>query len=224
MSASLLQSKSGNGGGYVQSVDIAFESNNAVGSTIILAVAGAGDAPTPTISDSQGNTYALINTGVNDYVTGWFYYAENIDAGANTITIDFGADYEDVSYCVYEYAGLETSSVLDKKAENLDSEYGTSHSTGTTATTSQADELIVAMACGDSNSTWSLAGWDNELEANGNDIYQSLAMYSKVVSSVGTQSASISSSAAMKGYAAIATFKIASVASPKRETNFFHFF
>ena len=100
-----------------------------------------------TVTDSQGNTYALAAgpTTISNseaQLSQSIYYAKNIaaaSAGANTVTVTFSvaAVYPDIR--ILEYSGADPNNPLDTKAANSGS--STSSSSGS-ATTTNATDLI----------------------------------------------------------------------------------
>jgi hypothetical protein len=92
------------------------------------------------ITDTRGNTYTLAigpttGTGLRQSI----YYAKNIAAGANTVTVTFSKAAAFVDFRVLEYSGLDTANPLDKTAGAVSS--GTTASSGAVTTTA-ANELI----------------------------------------------------------------------------------
>lgn len=104
---------SASGIGSFSAITQAFAGNNAAGNAIVVDVVLNGSFPlvTPTVTDSQGNTYTQIqfgHIGGNSVFAGQFV-AFNVVGGANTITISLsGAGVPIVSYAVaiQEYSGL----------------------------------------------------------------------------------------------------------------------
>ncbi len=92
-----------------------FSGNNTAGNTIIVSVSWTYSAKT-TISDSQGNKYVALpefTGGVPGALANQiFYYATNIKAGANTITIAGPADTDAVGITIAEYSGVAASNTL----------------------------------------------------------------------------------------------------------------
>jgi len=92
------------------------------------------------VTDSRGNKYTqagamVTGTGLRQAI----YYAKNIAAGSNTVTVSFNQAAAFVDVRILEYSGLDTSSPLDVTAGAAGS--GTSMSSGA-ATTTSAKELI----------------------------------------------------------------------------------
>jgi chitodextrinase len=108
-------------------------------------VAIGWDDPTYTVSsvtDTRGNTYAVaasptVMTGERAQV---MYYAKNIAAGSNTVTVTFTGSVPWPDLRVAEYSGLDTTAPLDVSASNSGND--TDMSSGS-ITTTNADDLLV---------------------------------------------------------------------------------
>ena len=116
-------------------VIVAYPATQTVGDLNVVAV-GWGDTTSSegSVTDSKGNTYTravgpTTTTGLSQSV----YYAKNIAAGSNTVTVTFNqaAAYQDVR--ILEYSGLDPSTPLDVTAAAVGS--GTSASSGSASTT-----------------------------------------------------------------------------------------
>jgi len=115
----------GTNAGYsptTKTVTLAFPSANTAGNLILLSVNwGNTGIHVASISDTRGNTYTDI-TGQVNYGTSWaqsnqLYYATNILAGSNTLTVTMTSIPTAVFEArAYEYAGLDPVSPLDKFA------------------------------------------------------------------------------------------------------------
>src|SRR6202158_5461067 len=93
------------------------------------------------VSDSLGNNYALAigpttGTGLRQSI----YYAPNIKAGSNTVTVSFNQAAVSVDVRVLEYSGLDPASPLDVKAGAAGS--GTRARSGAGTTTSARDLIF----------------------------------------------------------------------------------
>ena len=123
------------------SVAVTYAASQTAGNLNVVAVGWNDTTSTVnTVTDSRGNTYALAigptsGTGLRQSI----YYAKNIAAGANTVTVTFSKAAAFVDVRVLEYSGLDTASPLDKTAGAAGS--GTTASSGA-ATTTAANELI----------------------------------------------------------------------------------
>lgn len=126
------------------SVTTAFDSNNTGGNLIVVMAYFWTNSQTLTVTDTRGNTYQLASTvsQTSDGHQIWLYYAENIAGGANTVTASVtGSPAGYAGFVIAEYSGIVTSGALDKTKTAIGS--GISLSTGSTATTSFSDELLV---------------------------------------------------------------------------------
>lgn len=187
--------------------------------SIFQAFAGTQGGP-PT--DTNG-TFVLavaptgFDYGIGNGVACGIWYQANAASGTHTVTPPATADGLNMS--LVEWAGVATSTPLDVTASAQTSDTGTSQATGTTATTAQADELVMiglGMAAPVGNSdvgfTDPVTGFTtiHKVVDNLTDIGTFHAF--KVVSSVGTQAATFNwthSEANQGRQAVIATFKAA---------------
>jgi hypothetical protein len=123
------------------SVAVAYPVAQTLGNLNIVAVGWNDTASTVTgVTDTRGNTYTLAigpttGTGLRQSI----YYAKNIAAGTNTVTVTFSQAAVFVDVRVLEYSGLDTVNPLDKTAGAVGS--GTTASSGAVTTTA-ANELI----------------------------------------------------------------------------------
>jgi hypothetical protein len=123
------------------SVSVTYTAAQAAGNLNIVAVGWSDTTSTvSSISDSRGNSYALAigpttGTGLRQSV----YYAKNVAAGSNTVTVAFSKATAFVDVRVLEYSGIDTASPLDVAVGAAGS--GTTPSSGS-ATTTAANELI----------------------------------------------------------------------------------
>lgn len=210
--ATVVQKKSGNSGSYTNTCALTWNSNTTTGNTIIVSITYNDDTAgtISSVTDSQSNTYNLIGTGGSsggDTHTA-SYYAYNITGGTTpTVTVTMSTGDHDFSMTMREVSGLTTTDPLDKVAEGTTAS-GTSHTSATTATTTQANELVYATIGLATTATFTLGSGYSELsETTGSDIYQASASETKRVTSIGTQTATFTSSASAVSYFIIATFK-----------------
>jgi hypothetical protein len=116
--------------GSVATLAKAFASNNVAGNSIVV-VCGCGNGTAMTVADSAGNTYTQAVTAPNSttFETAIFY-AVNIVAGANTVTVTNAGTAASMGMEIYEVSGL----LAQVTAQPDQSSSGTG--TGTTASTS----------------------------------------------------------------------------------------
>lgn len=160
------------------------------------------------ITDSKGNTWLkAIELDAAALLSLW--YCAGITGGSgHTLTIAYNDGVGSAISCVLqEFSGVATSSPLDKTI----SAQGTSAapSSGATATTTQADELVIGLVgWAGATSTASLgSGYTNLAQVALADA--STAMESKIVAATGAQTAAMTLGASRDWAAICATFKAA---------------
>jgi len=164
-----------------------------------------------TVSGPAGWSEAVHVANNNTDVSLW--YLENYSgSGAQTYTWSYTAAADSFEVIVAEFSGLATSGSLDRTATNVNASTSTTVSSGTTGTTTTANELWIAALSYDSNTTrtWSgfTAGFTQDKTEDGvgghgthlSDAYD-------IVSSTGTASCSATISTAQVNSGVIATFK-----------------
>jgi hypothetical protein len=99
---------------------------------------------TVTVNDSAGNVYteAVGQTQTSDGHQLHLFYAKNIAGGANLVTATFSGTNNHPWLAIYEYRGLSATSPLDRTAAAQGT--ATAVSSGSTAVTSSANELVFA--------------------------------------------------------------------------------
>jgi hypothetical protein len=137
------------------SLAVAYPAAQTAGNLNVIAVMwGDTTATVNSVTDSRGNPYALaVGPTRTNGLTSAIYYAKNIAAGGNTVTVTFNqrAGWPNVN--VLEYSGLDTANPLDVVATA--SGNGTIANSGVASTTS-ANELIVG--AGNPSSLFKAAG------------------------------------------------------------------
>jgi hypothetical protein len=149
---------------------------------VVAVMWGDTTSTVSSVTDSKGNVYALaLGPTKATGLTSAIYYAKNIAAGSNTVTVTFNQPASFPNVNVMEYSGLSTTSPLDVASGATGS--GTSASSGSVTTTS-ANELIIG--AGNPTSTFTAAG-----TGFSNRIINSFGGISedKVVSSTGSYNA-----------------------------------
>jgi hypothetical protein len=191
------------------SISATLDTGATAGNLLITAV--SIDKASGTISPPAG--FTLIQKGEGGVASGAFAY--KVAAGGETTVTWTYTTSEEGSMWVGEYSGLATSGVLDVSAENESFLNTTtaSISTGTTGSTSQDDEFVIAMFAADSgNSVGATRSWTNSFisvaevtETSGSPF---LAVARKLLTTTGTTETTVSHSGSDESYAAIATFKV----------------
>ncbi len=129
------------------SVVVPVVANVTSGNSIIVTLAwGAfGSGETAACSDSQGNSYTVDR---EEYYSGSALYtvicsSHNVTAltATDTITVSFSSGTYGVAATVHEFSGLASSSTVDQTASANGS--SSTPASGTTAVTTQADELLI---------------------------------------------------------------------------------
>lgn len=199
-----VQVKTDSGSGTTRTA--VFDSNNTAGNVIILYAHTHNARDVQSISDTLGNTY-VEKVAKTCHPTrnrcGSLWIAENIAAGANTVTLTWSANETAGVLIVTEYSGLATSNSFDVTA-SADGN-STAPDSGNSPTTSQNDELIVGALTLDGLKTVT-AGSTYTLRSPG---FERAGLEDKVVSSSGQYNADFSLSAADEWVAIVATFKAA---------------
>jgi hypothetical protein len=201
------------GGNPLTVINVALASNPTAGNLLIL-VSGAGGSIS-SISGGGVTTWTLQVADTNREI-----WAGLVDAAPSVnIVVNYTASgwtYGVVDVC--EYSGLASSSWLDKTASftGTYTNAGSSRQTGTTANTTQNDELWIGVM-GGAGSTGTLDTPQNGFTLlDGASTVWSVAYLEKIVSATGAaySGATVVTSALNLG-GAIATFKMASTYSPK---------
>jgi RHS repeat-associated protein len=127
--------------GTTTSSTLAFTANNTAGNWIAVVIRAGLSGEVFTVSDSRGNTYHQavgINETGNSNTLG-IYYAENIAAGSNTITVS-DTSSATLRFAVLEYSGVATTASLDVTAAATG--HSSSPNSGNTTTTAAGDLLL----------------------------------------------------------------------------------
>ena len=125
----------------------AFASNNTAGNFIAVAVRASLADQIFIVTDSLGNLYrpaVAVNNGADDTLA--IYYAENIRAGANTVTVAASTSATSLRFAIFEYAGIATANSLDVTASAQSSTATASPTSGNATTTASGDLLIGAIS------------------------------------------------------------------------------
>jgi hypothetical protein len=195
--ASCSNTSLGNGIVCVQSASVAtaassgtlaFGSNNTAGNLAIVAIRCVTSTGPATPTDSR-NTYTAVGTQVQiDSVASQFtniFYSANIGAGANTVSFSCPSATR-FKAAIFEYSGLATVTPLDKTTGQGAS--STTMTSGATATTMQAIELVFAVgAYGSTDAAGAGAGFS--LRENQSVTGDVLETEDEVLTSTGTPNA-----------------------------------
>ncbi|MDP9128040.1 MAG: NHL repeat-containing protein, partial [Pseudomonadota bacterium] len=216
-SIALVDSASASGSS-VSSLGATFSTGNTPGNLIIAFVRiSATTAPT-SVTDLAGNSYTLATsrTQVSDNHSIYIYYAKNISTysgGSNVVTANFAASNAHPYIAIYEYAGLDPTSPLDKSAANF-ANGTTAASSGATATTTAANELVFVGVGTPTSFTGTVASTAGFTMLKNNTVDNNAAAEAEIVSSTGAYTGTMTLSTTASWSAAVATFK-ASATSPQ---------
>lgn len=128
---------------------------------------------------------SIVGTTIGANNTTDIWYAENISGASTSVTVNLGGSTN--ASCVFaEYSGLATSSTLDQTASDAD-DYGTrTNTTGTTSTTTKANELWIGGITDNTGSAWIGAGGGFTKVAESLGTLVCTAFDELIVSSTGT--------------------------------------
>lgn len=140
-----LVQHTGKDAGTTTTSTLAFTSANTAGNFIAVGIRGGlSSSQVFTVTDSNGNTYkqaAQIGYTASQ-VTSAIYYAENVKAGANTITVSMTVSGP-LRFDILEYSGVATLNSLDATATATGS--SATASSGNLTTTVGGDLLLAAI-------------------------------------------------------------------------------
>ena len=203
----------GKDAGTTTTSTLAFTSPNTAGNFIAVAIRGGlSNAQVFSVSDSNANTYkqaALVGFSGSS-VTQAIYYAENIKAGANTITVTMSVSGP-LRFAIMEYSGVATSNSLDATATGTNT--STAPATGNMTTTANGDLLLATISTADSDTFTAAAGYTvrDVVPAPPN---AKMITEDQIQSAAGTSSASATLSVSSAWGAVLASFKPANGAGP----------
>ncbi len=174
-----------------------------------------------TISDSKTNTYTIVGSEVTgNSIHSRVYKCEGGTGGSShtfTYTNSGGTGSKYLGIAVVELTGCATSSAVDKNAQIQDT--SSPFSSGATATTTAANEMLVGFGGGDSGSNPSThavnsasnptSGWtiQTSAEATAGDTDAVFVTATQRVTSTGDYSFAFTESGATNGNAHIVTVK-----------------
>lgn len=126
------------------SVVVTLSASAALGHLIIARAVCASGQNVSSVTDSRGNTWTVDVVGSAGPKVALASTGQNVAAlqSGDTVTVNFSGSANQSAAIIDEFSGLDTSaSRVDKTATGTAT--GTSRDAGTTATTTQADELVV---------------------------------------------------------------------------------
>lgn len=210
-----IQKKAANNSGAT-TIPVILGSSPIDGNFLYVVIGTLGSAANEVSSITQtGATWVKAVQADNTGVTIEIWYAENVSGASASITINLASSLT-AACMVVEWDSILTSGSLDKTSSGIGNWITANPDTGTTATTAQANELIV-VGFADTNPTfaWSTPsiGYTNVGESDA--IALATVTGEKTVSSTGTQNGTDSAHGATipdtgPWAAVIATFQLSS--------------
>lgn len=133
--------------GAINTFSVAFGSNNAAGDlvTVFYDNEAGGDHATG-VTDTVGNSYTLAGTSTNGSIRMELWYAKNIGAGANTVTVAITGGLTHGYVAIQEWSQASLTAPLDV--------FAASSSTGTAGpvtTTGNNELLLIGFSDGGGN-------------------------------------------------------------------------
>jgi hypothetical protein len=171
-------------------------------------VGGAAD-----VADNKGNTYAVLQSGLQVGMRCFVAYCHNITGGASfQVTVDPTSSSNFYAWWAAEVDGLDPAGTYDVTSSNNGGST-TTPATGTTGTTTQAAELALAAVVSSLTQASITVGgsFNEELEELDSSTYQAGEADSLTLSATGTQSAAWTFATSAQFSAIIVTFKDAPV-------------
>lgn len=146
------------------------------------------------VTDNQGNVYTLDQTGSSGNIGGGAYYCANAIGGVTQVSATATGSVDDISLAFYEITGADLTSPADVSIAGS----GTSatHASGTTGTTSQANEIVIISSSHEGSTATPTAGSGYTtltaamFKSSASDI--PIATTYKFVTATGTQAGTIS--------------------------------
>lgn len=211
MALAFRQSTTGGSTTTSPTASTAFASAVVAGNLIVVTTADTSGATNgvTNVTDTGGNTYTQImdTHGTNGFQ---MWYAVVVTGGSGfqvSVTWDTGITSK-IEFVAQEFNGFVGTPTLDKStfAPATGGSTSTSPNSGATATTTQAAELVVGGAeHSGSTAAFSLgSGYTNLGTVNSSSC--AVAQESKVVSSTGAQTATLSIAASREWICGVATF------------------
>ena len=194
--------------GSTTSSTLGFATNNTAGNWIAVCIRAGALNEVITVSDSRANIYrkAVQFNQTADGITGAIFYAENIGAGANTVTVSDNISGT-LRFSILEYSGVATSASLDVATA------AQGHSTAPSSapsvnTTANGDLLIGTMMTGNNQSFTAGSGYKIEESVPGPGNAK-LIVEDQIQSISGAATATATMGSADDWVAGLAAFKAA---------------
>lgn len=196
------------------SIAAKFPGSNTAGNLIVVFVRASSTTQTVSVSDTAGNAYseAVGQTQTSDGHQVHIYYAANVAGAANTVTASFSGTNSHPWLAVYEYSGLSKTNPLDRTAHAQGR--STAASSGTTATTRTASELVFAGVGLPATSGASVSAGSGYALEQQNTSTSRAATEDRVATDTGSFAGTFTLGATVNWSAVVATFSTSAVSSP----------
>ena len=202
----------GKDAGTTTSSSLSFPNANTPGNWIAVCIRGGHSGEAFTVVDTNGNIYhQAVQFSVTAVVPNGdsvgIFYAENITAGSNTVTVSANLAAT-LRFAILEYSGVATTNSLDSTAATQG--VGVSPNSGSVATSTPGDLLLGAIVSGNPESFTAGSGYtiDERVPAT----YPKLMVEDARQPAAGSAVASASLATSVAWGATLAAFKPASTA------------
>jgi hypothetical protein len=144
--------------------------------------------------------------GVGHTADLWYSVLTNALVSGNSVTISLAGN--DGIWIAQEFSGI-ASSPLDQAPAGTTDSAATNHTSGTTGTTAQADEVLIGLHGNAGNQAYTATGGYTQQPAGGITAFGSfqLAMQYLIVAATGTYASTCTTAAGANSNNLIATFK-----------------
>src|SRR6185312_11692615 len=191
--------------GAVTSSTLAFPSNVSANSLLVgyILVSTTTGPPTLAVSDNLNGSYTSAVQGTESTtVDGGIFYLPNAAAGATTVTFSQTSGSAQLRILIQEWSNIVLTSPLDQTVSHQNG-LGLNFLTGTTPSTTQNNELILACAFESGNTVPTSVPSGFTADANAqNKIYPSY----QVGAAVGTYGGTYTMPTNEQGLGVVATF------------------
>ncbi len=210
-----VQSAQGFSGSTIVSTQSAsFPAANTAGDLIVVWTRWGIVGPNATLTDTQGNSYAPVAaklTSTANSAEAQMFYVANVKGGANTVTLTLSAAAPRVGLEIQEYKGV---SALDGETHTIDV---IPPSTGS-LTSSNANDLLFAASMSDNGDvgTWGAGSAYTLRQTNARQ-----ATEDRIVSSLGTYSATFTANTGTSFISELAAFKGGSSAYTYSQSSYY---
>jgi hypothetical protein len=183
---------------------VAYNAPNTAGNTLVVFARFTGGSGTPTIKDTNGNTWVELfsNTNGSDINVIWAAYGAAGTTTTNYVTVAQPTQ-NTLQIAIAEYSGVTS---VSPQLDQSTSATGTSTSANSgSATTTQANELILGFidnATSNGLTVTPTNGFTARQTVNGN-----LVLMDKTVTATGSYAATATLSSSVAWFAAVATLK-----------------